>query len=70
MTTPGHFFEQCQYGFVHGQCRCAGPKTERLVECDNPEHALAPAYVPRHRKFRLEPRQVDTGHVGQHVRGR
>jgi hypothetical protein len=67
--SPGHFMQVCEYGFVHGQCRCPGPKTEHAVKCDNADHALLADYAPRHRKFRLEARQVDTGHVGQHVRG-
>lgn len=28
-----HFHKICQYGFVHEQCRCAGPKTTIAILC-------------------------------------
>lgn len=38
-----HYVEVCEYGHVHGQCRCADPnKAVRKVTCDNPQHAQRP----------------------------
>jgi len=31
-----HYKELCQYGWLHAQCRCPGPKEVRRVECDLP----------------------------------
>lgn len=28
-----HFHKICHYGFVHEQCRCAGPKTTIAIMC-------------------------------------
>lgn len=33
----GHYVEVCEFGKVHSQCRCPGPKTRRVVECNRPE---------------------------------
>lgn len=34
-----HYEERCQYGRVHGQCRCPDKnKAVRPVQCNNPEH--------------------------------
>lgn len=36
--TGGHFKEVCEFGCVHGQCRCPNPsKSIRRVTCDVPE---------------------------------
>lgn len=32
-VTGGHFREVCKHGFVGAQCRCPGPKADRVVEC-------------------------------------
>lgn len=31
-----HFIEKCRHGDIVAQCRCPGPKTERIVECEHP----------------------------------
>ena len=49
MTTPtgsapterhGHFREVCRHGTIVTQCRCIGPKADRIVAC--PSHCKAP----------------------------
>jgi hypothetical protein len=38
-----HFMQVCQYGWTHGQCRCASKdKTVRLVNCTNSTHSQNP----------------------------
>lgn len=40
-----HYQEVCQYGFVHGQCRCPDPnKSTRKVDCTNPDSHAAKYY--------------------------
>lgn len=34
-----HYKEVCQFGYMHGQCRCPDPqKTIKYVICNNDEH--------------------------------
>lgn len=42
-----HYKEVCQYGYVHGQCRCPSPnKTARRVACTlEVTHSAAPHYA-------------------------
>jgi hypothetical protein len=37
-VTGGHHKIVCQYGFVHGQCRCPGPHTTTDILCNIPAH--------------------------------
>ncbi len=46
-----HYRDVCQYGYVHGQCRCIGPKADRHVDCNNPSHA--PAQTGKHMQLEL-----------------
>lgn len=40
--TTGHFIEKCKHGIVVRQCRCPGPKIERIVPCAHEEIQKAP----------------------------
>jgi hypothetical protein len=45
-----HFHKICQYGFVHEQCRCAGPKTTIAILCPSEldqSHRLASGAASR-----------------------
>lgn len=33
-----HFVEVCQYSYVHGQCKCPGPKEVHRVDCPTGQH--------------------------------
>lgn len=38
-----HFQVVCEYGTVHGQCRCPGPnKATHRIDCDTPEKCSPP----------------------------
>lgn len=47
-----HYIERCRHGRVVNQCRCAGPKEERIVEClpscqDAKAAALSPEMIKK-----------------------
>lgn len=44
-----HYTKICEYGFVHAQCRCIGPKVIITCECNNLNHLVEATYVPKHR---------------------
>lgn len=33
-----HFVEVCQHSYVHGQCKCPGPKAVLRVDCPTGQH--------------------------------
>jgi hypothetical protein len=61
-----HYREVCQYGWIHAQCRCPGPKTAVSVSCTDPEHAAAALQVPTvdSAAFTLPPNDPDKGRPG------
>jgi hypothetical protein len=54
ITHYGHYKEVCEYGEVHGQCRCPNEyKTVRMVKCNGlhvPATTEQLEYKPKHRR--------------------
>lgn len=40
----------CQWGYLHGQCRCPDNRQIISVACDDPSHEPRNAYQGKHRK--------------------
>lgn len=59
-----HYKSVCQFGFVHGQCRCPDPnKTERKIECDSPKHA-GEVTLPEPEKDKINPEHYKSSKSG------